>query len=67
MIFTSSSAIVQEANLPNQKQYMFETEHLTSLSLSKPLIAYAALELCENGLLEMDQPLAYLPSSEWNR
>ncbi len=34
-------------------------------SLSKPLIAYAALELCENGLLEMDQPLSiYLPSPE---
>lgn len=112
IIFASSSAIVQETNTPNQKQYMFEIEHLRSLSeliktydipglslalisdqeivtfecgvknsisldpvtsstvfeaasLSKPLIAYAALELCENGLLEMDQPLsAYLPSPE---
>jgi Beta-lactamase class C and other penicillin binding proteins len=34
-------------------------------SLSKPLIAYAALELCENGRLEMDKPLsAYLQSPE---
>ncbi len=114
MIFASSFAIVQETNIPNQNQYMFEKEYLTSLSelikaydipglslalisdkkivtfeygvknsiyqdpvtsstvfeaasLSKPLIAYAALELCENGLLEMDQPLsAYLqrPGSE---
>jgi len=36
-------------------------------SLSKPLIAYAALELCEKGLLEMDQPLStYLTSPESN-
>ena len=102
--------MVQEANIPNQGQYMFDTKHLISLSglakaydipglslalisdkkiatfeygvknsisrdpvisstvfeaasLSKPVIAYAALKLCENGLLEMDQPLStYLPS-----
>ena len=34
-------------------------------SLSKPLIAYAALILCESGLLELDRPLiTYLPSPE---
>lgn len=31
-------------------------------SLSKPLFAYAALKLCEEGILELDRPLiAYLP------
>lgn len=112
MIVANSSAIIQEANISNQIQYMFETERLMSLSelakaydipglslalisdkkiatfecgvknsisrdpvtsstvfeaasLSKPLIAYAALELCEKGLLEMDQPLStYLPNPE---
>ena len=32
MILASSFAIVQETNIPNQNQYMFDTKYLISLS-----------------------------------
>jgi len=36
-------------------------------SISKPLIAYAALKLCQKGLLDLDRPLStYLKNSEPN-
>jgi CubicO group peptidase (beta-lactamase class C family) len=45
---------------PVTRQTLFEVA-----SLSKPVVAYAALHLCTLGLLELDRPLAeYLPAEQ---
>ena len=47
----------KESNLPVTQDTVFE-----AASLGKPVLAYAALKLCETGVLTLDAPLSdYLP------